>query len=73
VDNCGVTVRIKAEVGDLKGFVSFHHCPLHDPDPDSSKSMKEQLNAKFAVGASHKCRVIAYDYMSQVFICSLDK
>jgi hypothetical protein len=73
VDSCGVTVSIKAESGNLKGFVSIHHCPLRDTESDSSKSMKEQLNAKFAVGTSHKCKVTAYDYMSQVFICSLDK
>jgi hypothetical protein len=64
---------MKTEPGSLKGFVPIHHCPLRDTEPDSSKSMKEQLSAKFAVGTSHKCKVTAYDYMSQVFICSLDK
>jgi hypothetical protein len=73
VDSCGITISIKTEADNLKGFVPIHHCPLRDTELDGSKSMKEQLNEKFAVGSSHKCKVIAYDYMSQVFICSLDK
>lgn len=73
MDSCGITLSIKTEADNLKGFVSIHHCSLHGSEHDSNKSLKEHLSERFAVGTSHKCKVLAYDYVSQVFICSLDK
>jgi len=51
----------------------LQHCSITGSERDSSKSLKEELNERWAVGTSHKCKVLGYDYMSQVFICTLDK
>lgn len=73
VDSCGITVSIKTGTAKLKGFVSIRHCSITGSERDSSKSLKEELTERWAVGTSHKCKVLGYDYMSQVFICTLDK
>jgi hypothetical protein len=70
VDSCGVTISIKTKKQNLRGFVSIHHCAIKS---DDSKSLKDELNGRLAVGTSHKCKVLGYDYMSQVFICTFDK
>lgn len=73
MDSCGVTISIKMKTRSLKGFVSIHHCSINRSEPDDGKSLKEKLNERLAVGTFHKCKVLGYDYMSQVFICTFDK
>ncbi|XP_069678974.1 rRNA biogenesis protein RRP5 isoform X2 [Periplaneta americana] len=69
VDGYGVLVKVK----DLKGFVPIRYCSISDSKSDPSMSYKELLLKKYEIGTKHKCKVLSYDYMTQQFVCTLDK
>ncbi|PSN36926.1 hypothetical protein C0J52_13906 [Blattella germanica] len=59
-DGRGVVLKLQHQ---FKGFAPIHHC---------SKNVAEEKE-KIEVGSKRKCRVLAFDYMAETFICTLRK
>ncbi|XP_067012114.2 protein RRP5 homolog [Anabrus simplex] len=54
----------------LRGFVSVRHAS-EELQRDVEKPLIEQLNSLYPSGSRHKCRILGYDYLVQLYSCTL--
>ncbi|KAJ9583610.1 hypothetical protein L9F63_022054, partial [Diploptera punctata] len=64
LDRRGAIVKLRKN---YKGFVSTRHFPKN------KGKLEDVVSEDMHVGSKHKCRVLGYDYMTQLFICTLNK
>ncbi|KAH1024610.1 protein RRP5 homolog [Dendroctonus ponderosae] len=53
----------------LKGFAT-HKRLLNSIVNNHSADISDKINAKFSPGSKHKCRILDFNYLSQMFICT---
>ncbi|XP_063228605.1 protein RRP5 homolog isoform X2 [Bacillus rossius redtenbacheri] len=70
-DGRGIVLRLGDKARGLRGYVSRQRA-LGADDTDPARTWARELGSKFAVGTLHRCRVLDYDYMDQVYICSTE-
>lgn len=53
----------------LKGFAT-HKRLLNSIANNNSADISDKINAKFSPGSKHKCRILDFNYLAQMFICT---